>query len=506
MEPWSEPAHTVWPFPFVPQDWEHTPTAVQAYVRTLHDEITQLHERVETLEARLTQNSTTSHRPPSSDSPYSKPRQRPPATAPRKAGGKPGHPGHRQAQLPPTTVHEVWPERCPCGNTTFALTKPYHTHHVIELPPITMDVTHWVLHPGWCAVCDTWQKAQVPPEHATGYGPRFSALMGEVAGIYGNGRRMVQTFCASVLRVPISMGAIQKVLDRVSQAIAPHYTAIATQARHARLNYIDETPWFLTHTLQWLWVMASDTVAFYMIHPHRSKAAFATLVDEWASLLVSDGYGVYQNWVQARQTCLAHLIRTARTLAERQNAELAACGAWALAELQRLCHMAKAPPTGGEWRAWYARLCKLIDQYYDRQDDAGRLARRLLREIDSLWLFLVQQGVEPTNNRAERALRSGVLWRKRSLGTASPKGNRWVERILSLRETCRLQGRSTYTVLVDAVSSLFTHRPPNLAWISLKRTFTSLTPVGNAAGRSAAPTLYPSAVTCSGDLLEDIPS
>jgi transposase len=290
--------------------------------------------------------------------------------------------------------------------------------------------------------------------------------MGELAGTYGNGRRMVQTFCASVLQVPISLGAIQKVLDRVAQAIEPHYTAIATQARQAPVNYIDETPWFLTHALHWLWVMASDTVAFYMIHPHRSKEAFAALIDDWAGILVSDGYGVYQTWVAHRQTCLAHLIRTARSLAERQNAELAACGAWALAELQRLCHMATAPPTGGEWRAWYARLCRLIEQYHDRLDDAGRFARRLLREMDSLWVFLVQHGVEPTNNRAERALRFGVLWRKRSLGTASDKGNRWVERILSLKETCRLHARTTYAVLVDAVTSFFQGHQPELAWIT----------------------------------------
>jgi transposase len=162
---------------------------------------------------------------------------------------------------------------------------------------------------------------------------------------------------------------------------------------------------------------------------------------------------------------LAHLIRTARGLAERQQADLAACGEWALAELQRLCHMAKAPPTGGEWRAWYARLCKLIEQYHDRQDDAGKFARRLLREMDSLWVFLAQHGVEPTNNRAERALRFGVLWRKRSQGTASDKGNRWVERILSLKETCRLRAVSTYQVLVDAVASFFQGHQPDLAWL-----------------------------------------
>jgi transposase len=466
MEPLSEPTNTVWSFPFTPQDWEQTPPAVQAYVRTLCDEVVQLHDRVETLEARLTQNSTTSSRPPSSDAPFKKPRRHTTSTTPRKAGGKPGHRGHRQVLLAPTSIVEVRPEPCVCGNTTFAGMSPYYTHQVIELPPITMEVTHWVLHQGWCQACGRWSQAHVPAEHATGYGPRFSALMGELAGTYGNGRRMVQTFCASVLQVPISLGAIQKVLDRVTQAIDPYYAAIARHARQAAVNYIDETPWYCLNTLAWLWVMASERVAFYMIHPRRSKEAFAALIDNWTGLLVSDGYGVYQSWVAARQTCLAHLIRSARGLAARDHPDLAACGAWALAELQRLCHMAKAPPTGGEWRAWYARLCRLIDQYHDRPDDAGRFARRLLREMDSLWVFLAHCGVDPTNNRAERALRGGVLWRKRSLGTASTKGNRWVERILSLKETCRLQARATYAVLVDAVTRFFQGQPPDLSWIT----------------------------------------
>jgi transposase len=463
MEPRSESANTVWPFPFTPQDWEQTPPAVQAYLRTVRDELGQLQDHVETLEARLRQNSTTSHRPPSSDNPYKKPRLRNTTATPRKAGGKPGHQGHRQVLLPPTTVRELTPDRCACGNTTFALTAPYHTHQVIELPSIEMEVTHWVLHRGCCAACGRWCKAHVPDEHASGYGPRFSALMGELAGTYGNGRRMVQTFCASVLGVPISLGAIQKVVDRLTRAIAPYYTVIATQARQAPVNYIDETPWYCLNTLEWLWVMASERVAFYMIHPRRSKEAFAALIDDWEGILVSDGYGVYQKWVAARQTCVAHLIRTARGLAERPHPDMAACGAWALAELQRLCQMAKAPPPGGEWRAWYARVCKLIDQYHDRQDDAGRLVRRLLREMDSLWVFLSHHGVEPTNNRAERALRFGVLWRKRSLGTASDKGKRWVERILSLKETCRLRAISTYNMLVDAMTSLCTGQQPDLA-------------------------------------------
>src|SRR5262245_59389472 len=141
MELLTEPKSTAWPFPFTPQDWAQTPPAVQAYVHTLHDELTQCRQRVDALEARLTQNSTTSHRPPSTDSPYKKPRQRMNTTTPCKAGGKPGHPGHRQVLLPPTTVQELRPERCACGNTALALARPYYTHQVLELPPIAMEVT-----------------------------------------------------------------------------------------------------------------------------------------------------------------------------------------------------------------------------------------------------------------------------------------------------------------------------------------------------------------------------
>jgi transposase len=108
----------------------------------------------------------------------------------------------------PTPVQELRPERCTCGNTTFILTTLYYTHQGLELPPIVLDVLHWGWHQGRCPDCGCWRKAQVPAEHATGYGPRFSALIGEVAGTYGHGRRIVQTFCASVLRVPVSRGAI----------------------------------------------------------------------------------------------------------------------------------------------------------------------------------------------------------------------------------------------------------------------------------------------------------
>ena len=92
----------------------------------------------------------------------------------------------------------------------------------------------------------------------------------------------------------MSLGAVQKVIDRVSQAILPHYEAIATLARQAPVGYIDETPWYCQNALQWLWTLTTETVSLYLIHPHRSKEAFFALIEDWQGILVSDGYGVYQ--------------------------------------------------------------------------------------------------------------------------------------------------------------------------------------------------------------------
>ncbi len=474
LQPPSPHSHTdsiLWALPFHQLEWELTPPAVQDYIKSQNQQIAQfqtqidqLHKQVETLQGRVDKTSQTSSKPPSSDSPFNKPK-RPRRPSSGKRGGKKGHPGKGPTVLSPTEVHLIEPGPCACGHGTLVSLSPYQTHQVIELPPIEMEIHHFILQQGQCEGCGRERKAQVPNEHQAGYGPRLSALIGELAGMHRTSRRLVQDFCQSVLGLPICLGAIQKVIDRTSQALLPHYEAIATLARQATVGYIDETPWSWHNTLHWLWTLSTDTVSLSLIHPNRSKEAFWDLIEDWQGILVSDGYGVYQHWVHGRQTCLAHLIRSARGLSEKHDPELAACGTWALSELQRLCHMAKAPPSGGEWSMWYARFCRLIDRYHERSDEAGRLVRRLQREMASLWTFLIENGVEATNNRAERALRFAVMWRKCSNGTASVKGNQWVERTLSLRHTCRQLGQSTFGVLVDALTSLFKGCQPDLAWL-----------------------------------------
>lgn len=449
-------------FEITEEDLANTPPRVLSLLAALVEEIGQLRKRIEELESRLNSNSSNSSKPPSSDPPFKK---KSGGEKSGKAGGKKGHKGHRQVLLEPSETRELKPEICSCGSSDFKDLTAYYTHQWIELPEIRPDVLHFILYKGECGCCGKMNKAVIPREHRSGYGPRLSAVIAEMAGSQGDSRSTVQNFCSSVLGFPISLGAIQKVLDRVSAAIVPYYDAMGEKARAVAVNHFDETSWFRSGILSWLWVMASSTVAFFMIHSNRNMEAFKSLVKDWEGILVSDGYGVYRKWVGLRQTCLSHLIRDAKGLSERKDAEIARFGKWAMSELQRLCHMAHETPTIGEWRAFYARLLHLIARNHDRDDAAGVFARRLQRELDHLWVFLVEQGVSPTNNHAERMLRFAVLWRKRSQGTASEKGDRWVERILSFRQTCRLHSKSTYHVLVEAVRSHFKGEQPDLAWI-----------------------------------------
>jgi hypothetical protein len=132
----------------------------------------------------------------------------------------------------------------------------------------------------------------------------------------GASRSAVHDLCASVLSIPRSQGAIQKRVDRVSEASVPHDTALGEVARTSLGNSIDETSWLMHGNRHWLWVMANAAVAYCQMHTCRSKAALAQLIGGWQGILVSDGYGVSQSWEGLRQSSLAHLIRTAKGLAE----------------------------------------------------------------------------------------------------------------------------------------------------------------------------------------------
>ena len=456
-----------WPYPFPREEWEQLPPGIRAY-------ITALRQRLEQLEARLNRNSQNSNQPPSADSPFHKPASSAQERL-RKPGGRKGHKGHRHAFLAPDRVVDYLPERCRCGGTDIGGLKIYYVHQQVELPAIQPEVTHHCLHEGTCTTCGHTVQAsrsQIPPIHQCGFGPRMTAFVALMAGTLGASRREIQRLLADVFEVPVSLGGIQKSLDRSSDAVAPHHQAIGDLARAAAANHIDETSWRSQRgsqvLLRWLWVMSNRTVAFFRLLPGRSRKDFEALIGTWAGILISDDYGLYRKWVNLHQSCLAHLIRKAQKLAESADPIIAHFGRRIRTELKLACRMARpghGPPSVGQWNAHYMRVVALLFDHQERTDEAGKLARALVRQLDSLWVFLEVHGVDPTNNRAERALRYPVTLRQHGQGTKSDKGEIWIERILSLRETCRLQGQRCFPVLVEALSAHFEGRNPDLSWL-----------------------------------------
>jgi transposase len=271
--------------------------SLHSRVEGMEKEVADLAKKIESLEAQLNQSSNNSSRPPSSDSPF---KRKPAGRGTGRPGTKAGHPGYRQKLLEPNHIRPVVPEGCTCGCRDFDDVSAYYTHQEIELPEIEMDVTHFILYRGTCRQCGKLVKARIPKGHETGYGPRFTAFIAETT--IGNSRGRVQGLVRSVLGTQISRGALQSCIDRASEAIFPYYEAIADKARTARVNFIDETPWFQNGILMWLWVMVNGEVGFFKIQTSRSKEAFEALSDRWAGILVSDGYGVYRKWINQRQT------------------------------------------------------------------------------------------------------------------------------------------------------------------------------------------------------------
>ena len=235
-------------FKITEEDLANTPPAVQELVFALIQEADRLKKRLEELEAKLGQDSSNSNKPPSTDPPYKEKESKKPRSKRRSRKG------YRQKLMSPTEKRDVMPSVCSCGCTSFSDLKPYYTHQHIELPQIVMTVIHFVLYRGRCTACGKINKGYVPREFSTGFGPRFSALVGELGGIDGNSRETIKIFCESVLGVHISLGAIQKIIDRVSCAIQPHYEEIRDKARSQNINHLDETTWKQGGKLNWLWV------------------------------------------------------------------------------------------------------------------------------------------------------------------------------------------------------------------------------------------------------------
>ena len=447
--------------------------AAEEQALALFDRVAELEAGLERVERRLGQNSRNSSLAPSSDrgqAPKRPARKR----SQRKQGGQPGHEGaSRRLVDDPDEIVEHRPERCrKCGRELAgderAVGKPAR-HQVIELPDTVVVTTEHRLVKVCCPGCETHTRAELPRDVEDGaFGPRLRATVVMLAAMLMS-RRATLTLLRDMFGARISLGSVDTILKQASDALAAPWQAIQQAVQAADVAHADETSWARAGQRLWLWSALSATAACYRIDATRARSAARALLGDFHGLLITDRYSVY-DFIdpERRQVCLSHLARNFQALAERPGA----CGRHGQAIRILIDDAIRADTQArrdGDTPAWHTGpLRDIHDRLMDaveagersRTPDLARLCATVLDIWPTLWNFTEHAGAEATNNRAERALRHAVLWRRTSGGTQTDAGDRFVERILSIRETCRLNSQPLHDYLVDVHTARLTGQPP----------------------------------------------
>lgn len=443
--------------------------ALQAEIVTLRAELGTLQATVADLSARLQQHSGNSSRPPSSDPPSAPKRPTPRTPSGRKKGGQPGHRGVTRALLPEDQVQAVRtyaPTTCTGCHAALtdqsALPTP-RRHQVWELPPLTPHVTEHQLHARDCPQCGTRTWATLPTAVPTRLvGPRLQAFCALLTGRFRLGRRPALELLEDAFGLTLSLGTLAALEAEVAAALRPSATEVATALAQAESLNADETGWKERGQRRWLWLAATPTLAYFRLLDRRNRAAFEELLPlTAASIVTSDRFGAYTRLpLSRRQLCWAHLVRDFQALSERTG-PARTIGHWALDQSRRLFTHWHAfrqgtltrPALGVRMQPVQRAFRTLLAWGQTLPGQAGALCRDLEAKWEALWTFLVHAGVEPTNNHAERLLRPAVLWRKTSFGHQSESGKHYVERMLTVVSTLRLQGRSVLGYLEQVLQA-----------------------------------------------------
>lgn len=435
----------------------------------LERRVAELEALVRDLTARLGINASNSSVPPSAN-PLDAPKPVVKKPTGRKPGGQPGHPPHLKQLLPPERVKDIIPFiPTQCRKCQAALPAQPGPHdpaptrfQVAELPPIQAEITEYQGHARTCPCCGAVTQAAIPAElRAHGCGPRLTATLAYLTGRHHLPKRAAEEVSEDVFAVPIALGTIAALEQEVSTALAPAHAEALLAVKEADVKNVDETSWKEGGHKRWLWVAATATVAAFVIAGTRSLLGLATLLsDTIQGILCSDRWSVYGCWpVLLRQICWAHLKRDFQKCSDRggPGAFVGAEGLRIVRRVFKAWHLFRG---GGLSRARLQKRLDPIARHLRKVLDAGRVCAdsktanfctNLVDLEPALWRFVITEGVEPTNNHAERILRRGVLWRKISFGCHSAAGCRFVERMLTVTQTLRLQGRNILHFLIEAV-------------------------------------------------------
>jgi transposase len=374
----------------------------------------------------------------------------------KKAGGQ--H-GHTKSQRPlverPDTIHDCKPTACRhCGQPLHGDDPRPLRHQVWDIPPIRPVVTEYRRHRLRCPCCGITTCGQAP---AGQNGARLKAACALLTGAYRLSKAKAARLLTDLLAIPLCAGQVCATEAEVGQGLRPVVDKLLVAARQQPAN-VDETS--MGHR-RWLWVMVTAVATVYQIVSGRNRAALRALVGtDFRRVLTSDRHSLYSHLAEERhQWCWSHLKRDFQAMVDRHNA-----GSPIGEDLLLLTdvlfgwwhRVRDGTLSRRTFRRYVGSLREDVLAVLEQGCACGcaktvATCRELLAVEEALWTFVRVQGVEPTNNHIERMLRLAVLWRKKSFGSQSESACRFVERLLTVVQTRRLQGRPVLDYLYEAL-------------------------------------------------------
>jgi transposase len=295
------------------------------------------------------------------------------------------------------------------------------------------------------------------------------AIVALCTGAYHLSKRTTQDVLEDLFGIALSLGMITHLEQATVQAMATPVAEARTYVRTQPIAHLDETGWREGHTRAWLWVAVTAWVTVFVVRLSRgAKVVHELLGEQFCGTLVTDRWSAY-NWYPTRwrQVCWAHLLRDIEAMIER-GGRSQEVGEGLREQARQMFHYWHGVCDGTLTHARFRVLMRPIRRHVARLLKAGQtcgvpkteaVCREVSKLYDALWTFVRVEGVEPTNNAAERAIRPGVLWRKGSFGTQSAQGSRFVEVMMTVVATLKQQHRHVLTYLTDVCQAAHTGAP-----------------------------------------------
>jgi len=369
-----------------------------------------------------------------------------------KPGQKKGHKGVTRPPAKPDRQVEVTKDRCPDCGTELGDPFSVETKVIEEIPePQPIIVTEYKIAHYTCPHCQkevVATDADCPKEGRFGNNAIAQATLLKYEDRLPH--RKIRNSLKRQYGLDISAATILDLTRRAADAVQSEYDAILERVRNASILHVDETSIKVQGKKYWIWVFTTPSETFIAIRKSRgTKVLMEVLTRRFGGIIVCDGWKPYAKFTNRIQRCWAHLLRESKDLAEK--IEEAAPLHRALTRLyeQLTDALESDPPPEIREKLLHnaeATLKRWLNRGYG-SEKVEKLIGKIKNGFEYWFTFVTHPGVEPTNNRAERALREHVVQRKIVGTLRNGKGTSIHERIMTVLATWAQQELNSFQMM-----------------------------------------------------------